>query len=118
VCAAAGERQAAPRAASAWWPILYLTIAGSVGAFVLYAWMLKHWSATRVSFTSVIVPVIAVALGALVKDERLTRWSILGAALVIAGVVVAFQGDRRRALAGRSAVSPRLAAGGPSSTKR
>ena len=114
--AAAGEPHALPRAASAWWPILYLTLAGSVGAFVLYAWMLKHWSATRASLTSVIVPVIAVALGALVKDERLTRWTILGAALVIAGVVVAFQGDR--AQAERSAVSPRPAGGGPSSARR
>jgi hypothetical protein len=39
VCAAVsfalGEDHAFPRTVAAWWPIVYLTLAGSLGAYVL-----------------------------------------------------------------------------------
>jgi drug/metabolite transporter (DMT)-like permease len=90
----AGEPHFIPRTAAEWFPVLYLTLAGSVVAFVLYAWLLKHWSATRASYISVIVPAVAVVLGALVLDERLTRASFIGTALILAGVITAFQSER------------------------
>jgi drug/metabolite transporter (DMT)-like permease len=88
------EPHSIPRTTDEWFPVLYLTLAGSVGAFVLYAWLLKHWSATRASYISVIVPIVAVALGALVRDEHLTRSSFIGSALIMAGVISAFQSDQ------------------------
>ncbi len=88
---AAGEPHELPRTTSAFLPILYLTLAGSVGAFVLYAWLIKHWSATRASLSAVVVPVIAVALGALVRNEPLTLTSLFGSSLVLSGVVISFQ---------------------------
>jgi drug/metabolite transporter (DMT)-like permease len=87
------EPHVIPRSTGEWFPILYLTIAGSVGAFVLYAWLLKHWSATRASTISVIVPIVALLLGALVRHERLTGAGLLGTFLVLAGVILAFRGD-------------------------
>ncbi len=91
----AGEPHPVPRVFAEWFPILYLTLAGSVGAFVLYAWLLKHWSASRTSLSSVIVPVVAVILGALVRHERLSGSSFAGALLVLAGVWVSFRGRRK-----------------------
>jgi drug/metabolite transporter (DMT)-like permease len=88
-----GEPHPIPRTTAEWFPVLYLTIAGSVGAFVLYAWLLKHWSATRASYISVMVPVVAVALGALVRDERLSGASLVGTSLILVGVMCAFQSD-------------------------
>jgi len=110
VCAAASflarEPHALPATAPAILPILYLTIAGSVIAFVLYAWLVNHWDVTRISFIAVVVPVVAVVLGAAVRHERLTAAHRAGSLLVLAGLVLAILSDRRRA----SAPSPALAA--------
>jgi drug/metabolite transporter (DMT)-like permease len=88
---AAGEAQAIPRTTGEWFPILYLTILGSVGAFVIYAWLIEHWSATRASFTSVLVPLVALVLGAAIRHERLGPVSALGGILVLVGVMLGFR---------------------------
>ncbi|MBI3659157.1 EamA family transporter [Candidatus Acetothermia bacterium] len=89
-----GESHEIPLAFEQWLPILYLTIMGSVVAFVSFAWLLNHWSATSVSFETVIVPVIAVILGAIVRSEQFAPTSFLGAALVLVAVVIALLSDR------------------------
>jgi drug/metabolite transporter (DMT)-like permease len=89
-----GERHPLPVTAAALGPVIYLTLAGSVGAFVLYAWLVNHWPVTRISFISVIVPVVALLLGILVRGERLTAGSGLGSLLVFAGLGLALAGDR------------------------
>ncbi|OGF03885.1 MAG: hypothetical protein A2W00_03130 [Candidatus Eisenbacteria bacterium RBG_16_71_46] len=103
----AGESHAFPSTPAALGPILYLTIAGSVGAFVLFAWLVNHWPVTRISFISVLVPVVALVLGALVKQERLTGASGAGCSLVLAGLMLAIWSDRRRASAGAPAGAAR-----------
>lgn len=75
-------------------PILYLAIVGSIGAFVLLAWLVNYWDVTRISFVSVIVPVIALALGSAIRDERITALSLMGSALVLVGVVLRILSDR------------------------
>jgi drug/metabolite transporter (DMT)-like permease len=102
VCAAVsivlGEDHALPSTLAAWWPIVYLTIAGSLGAYVLYTWLVQHWSVTSASLVGVVVPVIAVILGAIAKGEQRAPESYLGAAVVLAAVVVALRpsfGTRR-----------------------
>ena len=89
---AAGESHAIPHTAPEWIPILYLTVAGSVVAFVLYAWLIEHWSATRASFTSVLVPLVALLLGAAIRNERLGPLSAVGGVLVLVGVMLGFRG--------------------------
>jgi drug/metabolite transporter (DMT)-like permease len=69
-------------------PILYLTVAGSLGAFVIMSWLIHHWSVTRASYVSVIVPVLALALGSLVRHERLTWLSLAGSVLVVIGLLI------------------------------
>jgi drug/metabolite transporter (DMT)-like permease len=69
-------------------PLLYLTIAGSMGAFVLMSWLVNHWTLTRVSYISVLVPVIAMALGSLLHHEPITLTILAGTALVLAGVLI------------------------------
>jgi drug/metabolite transporter (DMT)-like permease len=69
-------------------PLLYLTIAGSMGAFVLMSWLVNHWTLTRVSYISVLVPVIAMALGSLLHHEPITLTNLAGTALVLAGVLI------------------------------
>ncbi len=69
--------------------ILYLATIGSVVVFVAYYWLLKRVQAVYLSLISFITPVIAVALGALVLDEKLRPNVFLGAALVLVGLLVA-----------------------------
>ena len=90
---AAGEPHPFPARFAAWFPVLYLTLAGSVGAFVLFAWLINHWPVTRVSFIGVVNPVVALLLGWLVRGERLTLASLGGSGLVLAGVIFGLRGS-------------------------
>jgi drug/metabolite transporter (DMT)-like permease len=74
-------------------PLLYLTIAGSVGAFVIMSWLVNHWEATRVSYISVIVPVIALILGAIVRHEHVGLLSLAASALVLTGLLIGMRGS-------------------------
>ena len=86
-----GESHALPATTAAWLPILYLTIAGSLGAFVLFSWLVTHWSVGNASLVGVVVPVIAVILGGLVKGEQPAPLTYLGAAVVISAVLIALR---------------------------
>ncbi len=91
---ALGEAQHLPRTGSGWLSVLYLTVVGSVVAFVAFAWLVPRWPATRISFVSVVVPVLALALGVLVRGETVGPTAVLGSAVVIGAVVLALAGDR------------------------
>jgi drug/metabolite transporter (DMT)-like permease len=88
VSLALGEPHPWPHTFAAWWPLAYLTLAGSVTAFVLFAWLVQRWPTTRVSFISVVVPLVALVLGAAVRHERLTAGALAGGVLVLAGVMI------------------------------
>jgi len=92
-----GERWTFPATLDGWWPIVYLAILGSLGAYVLFAWLVGRWSGTTASFIGVVVPVIALLLGAIFRAERPPLISFLGAALVIAAVVVVLTRSRSAA---------------------
>ncbi len=79
------------------YPILYLAIVGSVGAFVVFAWLVNHWKVSTLAFIGVVVPVIAIGLGTLVRHEELHRRHVVGSVLVLAGVILAIANDRHRA---------------------
>jgi protein-S-isoprenylcysteine O-methyltransferase Ste14 len=82
----AGESQALPRTFAAWWPILYLTLAGSLGAYILWSWLVTQWTLTTVATGALVIPVIAVILGAVVKGEALTPAAYLGGLIVLGSV--------------------------------
>jgi len=90
---AIGEPHPFPDRFAAWFPVLYLTLAGSVGAFVLFAWLINHWPVTRVSFIGVLNPVVALLLGWLVRDEHLALASLGGSALILVGVIFGLRGS-------------------------
>jgi drug/metabolite transporter (DMT)-like permease len=94
---AAREAHALPTSAAAALPLLYLTVAGSLGAFVIMSWLVNRWPVTRVSYVTVIVPVLALALGRAVRHEPLTALSLAGAALVLAGLLIGMRASRRNA---------------------
>jgi len=88
-----GEPQVWP-SGQAWIAIGYLTVLGSVVAFVTFAWLLQHWSVTRSSFIAVVVPVVALLLGALVRHERPGGVALAGSVVILAAVLAALAGER------------------------
>ena len=95
VSLATGDGFALPPDASTWGAVLYLAFVGSVVAFLVYFSMLKTWSVMSLSFISVFTPAIALILGFIFLDERPTMWTVVGAALIVAGVALALTPGRR-----------------------
>ena len=54
----------------------------------MWAWLVNYWDVTRTSYIAVISPMVAVALGAWVRQERLGTTTLLGALIVLVGVAV------------------------------
>lgn len=74
--------------------ILYLALPGSVVTFPLYFRLLRVIGPTKAAYSSVLVPVIAMALSTLFEGYR---WSLLpaaGSALVLVGLVAALRARR------------------------
>ncbi len=71
----------------AWIALLYLIVAGSIVAFTAYVWLIHHESPTKVGTYAYVNPVIAVLLGYFLAGEALGLRTILGALLVLIGVV-------------------------------
>ncbi len=69
--------------------ILYLGSLGSVVTFTVYYWLLKRVEAVYLSLVAFITPITAVFLGALILGETLETNTFLGAAFVLAGLLVA-----------------------------
>lgn len=91
---ATGGGLALPNDATTWNAILYLAIAGTIVSFLLYFWLLKTWDATTLSFIAVITPALALLLGFVVLQERLSLWAIAGAVLILGGVLLASRKPR------------------------
>ena len=82
----AGETLELPERAATWVALAYLVVVGSVIVFSLYIVVLRHWNASRMSYTFVLVPVITVALSAWLDDEPVRAGLFLGGSLVLIGV--------------------------------
>ncbi len=89
------EPQHLPISAAGWIPLIYLTLIGSIVAFVAFMYLIQHWSATRASFISVVIPVLALVLGLTVRGERLDAASLLGSLIVVAAVLTGLVPGRR-----------------------
>lgn len=68
--------------------IVYLTLFGTVAAWMVYIWLFKHISMTQIAYIAFPPPVIAFMIGWYFLDETLTLLSILGAVIVIIGAVI------------------------------
>lgn len=66
--------------------LLYLTLVGSVVAFLLYYWLVRHMDVTKTMLISLVTPLVAVLLGLAVLDERLTWRTLAGGALIMCGI--------------------------------
>lgn len=82
-----GERWVIPNLANTWIALGYLVIVVTVFAFLLYLYVLRRWTASGSSYGFVMSPLITVVLAAQLAGEQITSSFILGAGLVLVGVV-------------------------------
>ena len=68
--------------------ILYLAILGSAVTFTVYYWLLARVTATQLALISYLIPVVALAVGAVLFAEPLRTRILAGSALILAGVVI------------------------------
>ncbi len=79
--------------------LLYLVLVGSVIAFMLYYWLVRNMDVTKTMLIALVTPLIAVILGLIVLDERLSWRTVLGGACIMLGIgIIVLRRIRERAL--------------------
>ena len=78
-----------------WRGVIYLALAASVLCFSLYFPVVRQIGPGKAAYSSVIVPIIAMALSTGFEGYRWTLLSAVGAALALGGLVLALVGRRR-----------------------
>jgi drug/metabolite transporter (DMT)-like permease len=81
--------------------LLYLSLLGSVAAFVSYLTLLRRIGAGRAGYTAAVIPVVAMLTSTLFEGYRWTAPAVAGMALVLAGTVLVLRVKERS-----TAVSP------------
>jgi drug/metabolite transporter (DMT)-like permease len=81
--------------------IVWLGILGSGVAYLAYFTVLRAWGATRTSMVAYLLPVVGIALGAIVLGDPITLNRIGGTALVIGGIAIVNSGTALRRYQGR-----------------
>lgn len=83
-----GERITALPALVPTMAMLYLVVAGSIFGFTAYIWLLHHVRPALATSYAYVNPVIAVAIGALLLDEKFNSHAIGAMLLILFGVVL------------------------------
>jgi drug/metabolite transporter (DMT)-like permease len=77
-----------------WLGLLYLGLFASALAFPLYFAVMRAVGPGRAAYSSVLVPILAMALSTLLEGYRWSALALAGAALALAGLVIALRSRR------------------------
>jgi drug/metabolite transporter (DMT)-like permease len=83
-----GEMWSLPSSTSTWLALIFLILGATVVGFLLYLFALERWTASGVSYSFVLYPIVTVVLAAILIDETITLLFLGGAAVVLTGVTV------------------------------
>jgi drug/metabolite transporter (DMT)-like permease len=79
----------------AWLSVIYMAIGTSVAAYILWIWVLKHISASRLAVFSNFQPIIATTVAFFMLGERPGVPFFVGGAIVLAGVLITEIGNEK-----------------------
>jgi drug/metabolite transporter (DMT)-like permease len=82
------EQWLIPAQLSTWIALGYQILPVTILAFFLYAQVLNKWTASATSYAFVLIPLITVIIAAFFYGEQITTTFIIGATLVLMGVLV------------------------------
>jgi len=68
-------------------------------ALSAYVWLLGNAPLSTVATYSFVNPVVAVALGALISDEKITMGTVIGGAIIVVAVAVVVRSQAKLAAA-------------------
>jgi drug/metabolite transporter (DMT)-like permease len=88
VSGASGEAWAVPSEPTTWAALGYLVILGSIALFGLYLFALRRWTASGVSYATLLMPLVTVPLAAVLIAEAISPWLVVGGGVALAGVYV------------------------------
>ena len=66
--------------------VVYLAVAGTIAAFWLYYWLLSRIESTKAMMISLVTPLLAVMIGAIVLGEKLPPQTYFGGALIMGSI--------------------------------
>lgn len=81
-----GERWVAPEAGQTWAALVFLVLGGSVVVFWLYVFVIGRWTASAVSYTFLLLPLVTVIYGAIFAGETISISFVFGGAVILLGV--------------------------------
>jgi len=73
--------------------LLALGVFGTGFAYISYLWLIERIGSVRASLVTYIIPVVGLFLGWLVLDENIGVNTLVGAALIVAGVAAVMRGQ-------------------------
>ena len=68
--------------------LLYLTLIGSVAAFLLFYWLVRHVDVTKTMLIALVTPLAAVLLGVAVLGEEVSWRTVAGGVVIMSGVAL------------------------------
>ena len=74
--------------------VVYLALVGTVLAFGLYFWLLRHAPATFLSLIAFVIPGVALTLGAVFGGETVGLHTLLGLGLILGGLAFVVLGKK------------------------
>ena len=76
--------------------LAYLIVFGAIIAYTCYGWLFRNVSAVAVSTYAYVNPVVAVILGYYLANEEITLVTVIGAGLILFGVLLVSGRKRRK----------------------
>ncbi len=77
-----------PERAPTWLALGYLVVLGSVTMFALFLFALGRWTASAVSYATLLMPLVTILVAAILTAERPSPAFLAGGAIVLTGVYV------------------------------
>jgi drug/metabolite transporter (DMT)-like permease len=88
VSVVAAEAWTLPTAVPTWLALAYLVVLGSVVMFGLYLFALRRWTASAMSYVTLLMPLVTVPVATLLLGERVSSSFLIGGAVALLGVYV------------------------------
>lgn len=92
----AGEHQAIPTRTGTWLAVAYITVFGTVVMFGLYLYGIQRWTASAMSYSTLLLPFVSVTVATLVTGEQFSPAFAVGGLVMLAGVYLGAFGVARR----------------------
>jgi drug/metabolite transporter (DMT)-like permease len=89
-----------------WLALLWLGLLGSCVAYLLYFSLLHSVGPTRATMVTYVFPVVGLVLGIVFLQEQLTPSLLIGAVMVVAGILVVNGSTLLRSLRSRGETAP------------